>query len=124
MKCPRDGTELSEVNVDEVILERCPKCSGMWFDFALLERVLSRESRALKAVLPGGDAREQEPVDALVCPHCEDALIRMHTADEEAIYYACLTCYGRWFDASELRRVVGRPLVVKFEKLFKQLLGP
>lgn len=123
MKCPRDETELTEVKTDDAVMERCATCGGIWFDFAMLERVLSHESRALKALLPKGGAREQDPVDTMVCPGCNDMLIRMHAPHGDGIYYACLTCYGRWLDGSEMERVVGRSLAVKFEKLFKVLLG-
>jgi len=46
----------------------------------------------------------------------------MRTPLEGMIYYSCLTCYGRWLDGSELKRIVDRPLAIKFEKLFQELL--
>ena len=122
MDCPRCETALHEMKLDEVVLDRCAGCGGIWFDFAELERILSRESRALRELLPEGGAHEQPEEDSLRCPRCRGTLIRMRASPGRVIYYGCLTCYGRWLDGSVMERIVGRPLAVKYEELFKQLL--
>lgn len=125
MECPRDRGRLGEIRVDEVVLDRCEHCSGIWLDFVQLERVLSRESRSLRKLLPEGrtalpeDYREEE---TLACPRCSGTLLRMSASPQPFIYYGCLTCYGRWLDGTELDRIAGRPLAAKFEQLFRELL--
>jgi len=123
MNCPRCNAPLSEVKVNEVVLDHCVKCGGLWLDFAQLERVLGRESRSLRRLLPKGGPPAQDEAAALRCPRCEATLIRMRATPEPLLYYGCLTCYGRWLDGSQLRRIVGRPLAAKFEMLFQKLLG-
>ncbi len=123
MNCPHCNVALGEVKVDEVVLDRCPECGGIWFDFALLERVLSRESHALRTLLPESSTHGGVEEDTLNCPRCGDTLIRMRASAEPVVYYGCLTCYGRWLDGSEIGRIVGRSLAIKFERLFQQLLG-
>ncbi len=122
MNCPRCDTPLIEVTVDEVVLDRCEECGGLWFDFALLERVLNRESRALRSLSPKGASERPETWEPPDCPRCADKLIKMRAKHEPIVYYGCLTCYGRWLDGTEMDRIVGRTLMAKFEKLFQQLL--
>ena len=122
MICPRCKTELREVWLDDVVLDRCERGGGIWFDFAELERVLSRETHALRKLLPKKECQGDMRAEVLPCPRCGDTLIRMRAAVEGMTFYTCLTCYGRWLDGSELKRIIGSPLAVKFEKLFQELL--
>ena len=44
MKCPRcDGT-LKESAVDDVLIEMCDKCGGVWLDSGELEQLTRKES--------------------------------------------------------------------------------
>lgn len=122
MNCPRCRSALSEVKLDEIVLDRCAQCGGIWFDFAEFERILNRESRAIRELLPRGGAHQQPEEDNLPCPRCSATLIRMRTAPGSISYHGCLTCYGRWLDGSDIQRMLGRPLAIKFKKLFQDLL--
>lgn len=123
MECPRcDDTTLAEAKVDEVVVDHCDTCGGIWLDFAQLERVLSRESKALRHLRARREIEPQRHDETLVCPRCHGILIRLRTSPEQVVYYTCLTCYGRWLDGSELRQIVGRTFLSKFTKLFEQLL--
>ena len=123
MKCPRDETALTQVRLADAGLERCATCGGVWFDFMQMERALSRESAALKPLVPREEIKAEPDEDSLVCPRCHGALVRMRAMPENVTHYGCVSCYGRWLDGSQLARVAGRSLAVKFEQLFKTLLG-
>lgn len=43
--CPRDGSELVEVERSGVKIDACPTCRGVWFDRGELEKVIERESK-------------------------------------------------------------------------------
>ena len=122
MDCPRCRKALEEVTFEEMALDRCRECGGIWFGFAKLERLLSRESRLLRKLLPDRKGPEPEEVDHLPCPRCGETLVKTQSETARTIYYACLTCYGRWLDGHVLHRIVGRTLAIKFETLFKQIL--
>jgi len=121
MICPRCDVDLSEVRLRDVVIDQCGECGGIWFDFAAFERILNREARAARKLLPETERRESKDVETLPCPRCEDKLIRMRGDLDRMIYYTCLTCYGRWLDGDELKRIMDRPLAAKFEKLFQEL---
>jgi uncharacterized protein len=122
MNCPRDGASLAETQIDEIVLDRCPICGGIWYDFGQLERVLSRESRTLKRLLLERGSPRMPESEYLDCPRCADVLIRVRGSRHPIDYYSCLTCYGRWVDGHEMVRLIGRSLAIKFEKLFETLL--
>ena len=122
MQCPRDGAELQEVKVHDLVTDRCPVCSGVWFDFAMLERIFSYDSRALKPLMPEMAPRRLPDEEYMDCPRCDDVLIRMRSSEEAVEYYGCLTCYGRWVDGNRMERLAGRSLMAKYQRLFEQLL--
>ena len=43
MKCPRCGGDLQESKLDEVSIDMCEKCGGVWLDSGELEQLTSRE---------------------------------------------------------------------------------
>jgi len=110
------------VDVEDLTVSRCPLCGGIWFDFALMERVLSLETRTLKRLLLEGGSPEMPDEEYLVCPRCSDVLLHMRSEDQPGKYYACLTCYGRWMDGHEMTRIAKRSLLVRYEWLFQRLL--
>jgi Zn-finger nucleic acid-binding protein len=121
MDCPRCHRPLNETPVDEVAFDHCDTCGGLWLEFAQLDDVLARESRSLHDLLPKGGSTVPDDAAAPACPRCSAPLIRMRASPEPLVYYACLTCYGRWLDGNQIERIVGRPLAAKFEKLFRKL---
>ena len=56
MSCPRCDGRLHEHIYDEVRIDRCDKCAGVWLDTGELEQIIAQEStpgRWLKAFWPG-----------------------------------------------------------------------
>ena len=45
--CPRDGTELVEVERSGVRIDACRTCRGVWLDRGELDKVLEREAQAI-----------------------------------------------------------------------------
>jgi uncharacterized protein len=45
--CPRDGTELVEIERSGVRIDACRTCRGVWLDRGELEKILERESKAI-----------------------------------------------------------------------------
>lgn len=41
--CPRDGTQLVEVERSGVLIDACPTCRGIWLDRGELERLVDYE---------------------------------------------------------------------------------
>ena len=46
MRCPVDGTRLVELDRNDVLIDACPECRGVWLDRGELDRILERDRRA------------------------------------------------------------------------------
>jgi len=45
LKCPRCGTTLIEEQKDDVIIDRCPNCLGIWLDRGELEKLSNKDGK-------------------------------------------------------------------------------
>jgi uncharacterized protein len=46
--CPRDGTQLVEIERSGVRIDACRTCRGMWLDRGELDKILEREAQAFE----------------------------------------------------------------------------
>ncbi|MFO7899292.1 MAG: zf-TFIIB domain-containing protein [Planctomycetota bacterium] len=113
MKCPRDGTELSKVEVLGLELDKCHHCDGIWFDRGELERIRDAGVEGVEEVLErkyGDPATEKGEVEGYMrCPRCGDArLQRQHYTYANPVKIdRCERCHGVWVDDTELDAIVG-----------------
>ncbi len=54
MKCPRCDGSLFETKVEEVAIDTCDKCGGVWLDSGELEQLTNKESGGWFRKLVGG----------------------------------------------------------------------
>jgi hypothetical protein len=45
LKCPRCDGVLAEISYEDVLVDRCESCHGVWLDAGELERLTEREER-------------------------------------------------------------------------------
>jgi hypothetical protein len=43
MRCPKCGSELQEVGIADVRVDKCVKCEGLWLDKGELEKLQAKE---------------------------------------------------------------------------------
>ncbi len=107
LDCPRcKEVKLDEIEIDDVIVDRCPCCAGIWFDNAEIGQILGRlsELRKLDSIVPPNEAIEE----SMSCPRCSDVALRRLVLDEtdarrEHVVHRCVSCVGTWLDRGELR---------------------
>ena len=46
MQCPRCDGSLKETKVEEVLIDSCEKCGGVWLDSGELEKLTARETES------------------------------------------------------------------------------
>jgi hypothetical protein len=51
MRCPKCGAALAEITFQEIQLDRCTGCQGVWLDPGELERLTQKESQGWLANL-------------------------------------------------------------------------
>ena len=104
MKCPKCDSDMEKVTYENIEIDRCVNCKGIWFDML--------EHEDLKAIegsesIDIGDAQvgeEYNKVEKIDCPVCHTQMIRMVDRKQHHIWYeACTVCNGVFFDAGEFR---------------------
>lgn len=108
------------VRIDEIEIDRCSACRGLWFDGRELEKLRGRPG--VGAVDVGDDrvGKKNNEVDRISCPRCTTQMVRMVAPDQPHIWFElCSVCGGSYFDAGEFRDYVSwSPL-----DLFRRLLS-
>ena len=105
IECPKCWVTLRQEDVEvfgpNIVIDRCPKCSGIWLDQGELNKLL--RDRKLSNYLTkhiGTQSKSQ-----LVCPRC-GWLMDIETAEDVEID-VCLKCGGVWLDCGELEKLKG-----------------
>lgn len=111
--CPKDGSLLEEIKVGKRVVDQCPKCQGVWFDFKgreLLE-ILRREYDNLPEKLKeswkeGGGQLTLTENREYKCPRCGNLLSTYWYCAEKGKTFLVDGCIekgcGVWFDDGEL----------------------
>lgn len=102
MKCPKCDSELKPLAHQNVEVDRCSGCGGLWFD--AFEHEELRE-------LSGSEKIENSPSKTVpvgkgsgLCPKDQQRLFGMLVAGQPHIAYeSCGFCHGVFFDAGEFK---------------------
>lgn len=112
-RCPRCAAPLHRRPVEDLELEECAACHGVFVDHAAIELVLADRAagraRALLAVLPG--ARRMKPPATsermyLPCPICKVVMNRRLFAMHTGIIVDVCRMHGTFFDGGELPQIL------------------
>jgi Zn-finger nucleic acid-binding protein len=109
MKCPRGcDVELVAESRNDLEIDRCPGCNGIWFDQGEGELVSKPPTDATQAVLdelaeldPPLDDHDES--DLLACPRCDKTMGRERFAHSHVHIDRC-GC-GMWLDDGELEKI-------------------
>ena len=101
MRCPKCACEMMPISVQQVMVDRCPVCHGIWLDKTELEAVTVKglvqhiDVGVLDKNAPVGDDR------AAFCHACQAHMMSLTgTGDIELDW--CERCGGMFFDKGEL----------------------
>jgi len=106
MKCPKCKTEtLSEFFVEDVTVDRCASCDGIWCDAQELNQLLAEDARQV-ASLGRGSGKEVADGKKGQCPRDGAELMRVYSAIERTVVIdACPDCRGIWLDGGEFQKL-------------------
>ncbi len=92
-------TLITVKSFDGVVIDRCPKCSGTWYDTGELEQVLG-DVFNYKALMRTVSSRLSD----FVCPCCKMSMraLVFKFQKGELVFDHCPTCRGFWLDCGEL----------------------
>jgi len=110
--CPRCQIKLNRLEIEEINLRECEKCSGLWADAETFETVCAnRESQSvvLNFISAKHSATENKTpvkVNYVPCPDCRQLMNRSNFARSSGVIIDLCKQHGVWFDAEELPRII------------------
>jgi len=105
LNCPQCRHHLLEpIRYENVELDACVHCGGLWFDHNELDKVVRnydpnyrREGPIVETLGPKVDESKKH------CPHCKDSLeTYQFEKDSDLKIDICHSCHGIWLDKGEL----------------------
>lgn len=102
MRCPKCRADMVAIDVQGTEVDRCNKCSGLWFDAGEMEALRKKE---VASIIDSGSARQGRAHNAnhqYRCPRCGGEMCQTVDAQQRHINYeTCADCEGTFFDAGE-----------------------
>jgi Zn-finger nucleic acid-binding protein len=102
MNCPKCQGSMRSVDFEDVSVDRCTRCGGIWFD--LLEQQDLKQKPGSERIDAGDPAEGRKRDDQVVvmCPIDNVRMIGMVDAAQPHIWFeSCPVCHGAFFDAGE-----------------------
>ncbi|MBT8380633.1 MAG: zf-TFIIB domain-containing protein [Ignavibacteria bacterium] len=94
------------LELDQVEIDYCTTCEGIWLDSGELEMLLENEAER-KKVLDTLHEDHDHPEKLNKCPICGKKMIKVHAGEnKEVLIDKCKKDHGLWFDKGELNTVV------------------
>ena len=105
MQCPKCDGELNTKKIEDIEVDQCKRCSGIWFDFDELRQVLDKgtqESLKNRVENNEGDDERRTP-----CPKCggNGKMIDVVDPAHDIHIDTCSVCYGQWLDGGEYEKL-------------------
>jgi Zn-finger nucleic acid-binding protein len=111
--CPRCEHPLASRLIDDIVIDECNRCHGLFLDQIAIQRVVTdrRQARAeaLLGELPRGPAVPRLPPSHkmyIKCPVCHVVMNRRQFAAGAGVVIDVCKAHGTYFDAGELPQIL------------------
>ena len=122
MNCPKCSAEFETVSFNDIEVDRCTGCKGLWFDMLEkddLVKIKGSESIDIGDEQVGESYRDMQKIQ---CPKCSRPMLPMVDKDQFHIKYeACVDCFGTFFTAGEFRDLKERSVLERFAQMLGTL---
>lgn len=119
LKCPKCHHGMEVVVHDEIEIDRCTNCKGLWFDDDEAHRMRAIEGSEL---VDHGDSTEGWKYDSredIDCPHCGKRMHKSYDAKQQHIWYEVCHDHGMFMDAGEFTDLKDESMLDWFRSLIK-----
>jgi uncharacterized protein len=98
--CPKCSGQLHQVIYQQIEVDRCDHCQGIWFD--RLEAEQLKQIKGSESLDKCTKSRKKQRSQTSCCPRCRQQMLRMLDIDKHAIWYEkCARCQGMWLEAGQ-----------------------
>ncbi len=110
MLCPVCKTDMIDVEYEQIELDYCVKCRGVWFDSNELELLFEKinlQNSGLSVSTLISRIDESIPEDKHKCPICKQKMGKVSIGDSPRIVIdICINGNGLWFDGGEIIQLI------------------
>jgi len=112
MNCPKCSIELKSIMAENIKLETCPSCEGIWLDKFEISKISTIEIEKLNSSeiaqsLTKNNPPKQTNHKALICPYCSSEMDTFnYSLDSGVNIDICGHCSGTWLDDGELKDII------------------
>jgi len=121
MNCPVCKEPLVVLELEQVEVDYCTGCSGVWLDAGELELLLETDedrNRLINLFIEAGEIKEKSHD----CPICGKQMKKFEIGEKgKVVVDKCRKNHGIWFDKGELKKVVEFGSVNKENKIINLL---
>ncbi|MBW4699743.1 MAG: zf-TFIIB domain-containing protein [Aphanocapsa lilacina HA4352-LM1] len=124
MQCPRcTDYELKTVKSDDIEVDQCPNCLGIWFDVSEMTALVEKQN--LDGIKLSGKPGGMRTIVPLNCPRDGTLMDMVNDVKAADIQMdVCPTCGGRWLDGGELDRLREKGLLANLKNFFVTYILP
>jgi len=119
MQCLKCDGALEAIKLDGVEVDKCEKCSGIWFDLGELDSFLDAGPiDTLKNEIKNNEEHDELKIK---CPKCKGNgnMIRVASLKASGVHIdTCSVCYGQWLDGGELEELTNTSFINKIKSIF------
>jgi Zn-finger nucleic acid-binding protein len=102
MECPKCQARMEVVRFEDIEVDRCVRCGGLWFDVLEHEELRGRAGSEAIDAGPTWQAAMHDVQGKVLCPIDGALMVRMVDAAQPHIWVeSCPVCRGTFFDAGE-----------------------
>ena len=106
MNCPVDNNIMIILEYNDVEVDYCTKCGGIWLDAGEIELLFGNPEECAAFLTIGGPA-DAKGEEIRRCPRCRAKMSKEATeSDPPIIFDYCPNGDGMWFDNGELAQVL------------------
>lgn len=109
IKCPKCKVFLRNEIFNNVEVDYCPKCLGVWFEEDELRLAKDEKDKNLQWLdIDLWDNEEKFKVSGgiRICPSCRVPLYEVRYGDSNVVVDVCSLCRGIWLDRGEFKRII------------------
>ena len=122
MECPKCNSDMETVSYEQIEVDRCTNCKGLWFDMLEHEKLKAIENSESIDIGDEKVGKEYNKIRKCDCPVCHNQMIGMVDHDQPHIRYeVCTVCFGVFFDAGEFKDYKEETVLDFFKDLFNKV---
>ncbi len=106
MNCPHCKEPMIILELNEVEIDHCHDCSGIWLDAGELGLLLDNSEEKEK-ILSSFDIVSKTGEKKYKCPRCRKKMEKVNVGDQEHVLIdRCKYGHGLWFEKGELPKII------------------